>query len=386
MKYKYPLFIGIIVLLSLLYTWYEANKPQEINWKETYSPYDKIPYGTYIAWQSLSQIFLQAKYEQTPLSLYEQLEGFGADTGNVYMVVDWKFNPDETEIPRLLEWVAEGNYLFVAAREISDTLLSFFSLETEIRWEKVRVHLDLAGIPSGEYNFSADYGNYFMRREGFEGTILGYRQDREQADFVSISYGKGDVYFNLNPRAFTNYYVLDSLNGDYYYKALSCLPVNVRSVVWDVHNFMGSGTGSPLEVILHYPALRLALYLLLAGALLYVFFKVKREQRPVPVILPPQNRMLEFVATISGLYFRQKDHYAIAVKEIGFFLEEVRFRYKLRTDELDEDFIRLLAGRAGVDAEETARLVSLIREITEKKQVDESCLKALVKGIECFIK
>ncbi len=70
--------------------------------------------------------------------------------------------------------------------------------------------------------------------------------------------------------------------------------------------------------------------------------------------------MLEFIATVSSLYYKQKEHSAIALKLTDYFLGEVRTRYQLATDRLDEPFILGLSARSGVEEEDTRRLVQLI--------------------------
>ncbi|MDE6452532.1 MAG: hypothetical protein K2L23_09705, partial [Odoribacter sp.] len=181
---------------------------------------------------------------------------------------------------------------------------------------------------------------------------------------------------------------------DYYYKALSVLPANTKKVIWDAYRTqpaMSMPWGSmlwgntPLLVILKYPALKLAWYLMLAGALLYVFFRARREQRPVPVISPPRNRMLEFVSTVSLLYYKKKEHVAVALKRIDFFLDRVRTRYLLSVDVQDDRFVDLLAERSGMDKKQVEALVQLIHRIKTRMQVSESELGRLMKETEPFV-
>lgn len=72
------------------------------------------------------------------------------------------------------------------------------------------------GLVGGKVNFVLD--------SLFQGVILGTLDGEEHSDFVAVPYGKGYCYLNLNPRAFTNFHVLDSAGENYFYKALSYLP------------------------------------------------------------------------------------------------------------------------------------------------------------------
>ena len=125
----------------------------------------------------------------------------------------------------------------------------------------------------------------------FAGEILGENEGDTVPHFIRVPYEKGQLLLNVKPVLFTNHAVLDSVRGDYYYKALSALPVNTEIIIWDAYRTKPP-MPTPLRVILKYPALKLALYLVLAGALLYVLFRIKREQRAVPVILPPKTECL----------------------------------------------------------------------------------------------
>ena len=174
------------------------------------------------------------------------------------------------------------------------------------------------------------------------------------------------------------------MNGDYYQKALSFLPPDAN-VVWDEYLKSGAeGQQTLFRVIFRYPALKWAYILLILGAILYVLFRTKREQRPIPEIRPLENRTLEFVSVVSSLYYKQRDHVAIANKRINSFLEEVRYNYKLRTEELDSSFIDLLSERSGVARGSVEGLIFLIIRIRKTEHVDEDQLRELVRYIELF--
>ena len=386
MKLKNTLLIGLLVILSLLYTWYEANRPQPVDWSETYSPEDKIPYGTYIVHHSLPRLFPQSGITTSRLSVTEGLDRFQAEHQGVYIFISPLFDADPVQVTRLLDWVERGNNLFIAAETIADTLLEVLSLKVEDVYGRDTTRFTFPDFSRKEYVFPTLTSGYFIRGDGFRGITLGVRSHNGQPDFLQLPYGDGRIWLNLNPRAFTNRWVLDTVNGDYYYKALSWIPDQKQTLIWDAYQTMGRlGEQTPLRVILRYPALRVALYLLLACGLLYVFFRAKREQRPIPVVRPPENKMLEFIAMVSSLYYRQSEHSAIALKQIDFFLGEVRRRYYLPTDRLDDQFILLLSERSGVAEEETKELITLIIKIKADPRVTPEMLCQLMKGTDLYI-
>lgn len=384
-KYKSGIFIGFLVFVSLFYTWYIANAPQPLDWSDTYSPEGKNPYDTYIAYHNLPALFPGAEIVFSRYSIQEQLGSLPENQSVSYLFINRTFTATPSEQESLFRFVEKGNSLFIAAETIESSFLETLKLQNEYVYSNPEHSLTCAGLSdSATYRFSGREG-YFVLDSVFKGSVLGKLNENGNPDFVAVPHGKGYFYLNLNPRAFTNYHVLDSAGAGYFYKALSYLPDRGETVVWDAYKTLGRrGEHSLFRVILEYPALRWAFYLLLLGVLVWVVFSVKREQRPIPVILPQENKMLDFVASVSSLYYKQKDHYRIAEKKIEFFLEKIRSYYKVRTDELDANFVRLLAERSGIAESQVKHLVNMIDTIRNTREVDVEKLRELVKATERF--
>lgn len=385
MKYKSGIFIGFLVLVSLFYTWYMANVPQPLNWEDTYSPEGKNPYDTYITYHSLPALFPASKIVFSRHTIKEQVEDLPEGKPVNYLFVNRTFTVNPSERKSLFDFVEKGNFVFIAAETIESSFLDALNLVQEYDYSKSKHVFTCTGVSDSMYRFSGRDG-CFVLDSAFQGVVLGKLDKGECPDFVAVSQGKGYFYLNLNPRAFTNYHVLDSAGEGYFYRALSYLPEQAGIVVWDAYKTLGrKGEHSLFRVILEYPALRWAFYLFLMGALIWVTFSVRREQRPIPVVLPRENKMLDFVASVSSLYYKQKDHYQIAEKRIEFFLERIRSYYKIRTDELDAGFIRILAERSGIAESQVEHLVNMIHSIRTSRNVDVEKLRELVKATERFL-
>ncbi|MDE5612784.1 MAG: hypothetical protein K2I90_12305 [Odoribacter sp.] len=394
MKYKQWIGICLLVLLTFAYAWYETEGPKEVDWSATYSRKDKIPYGTYILYRSLPHLFPEAEIVPANLDLYEELQKVEQVRNTGYISVSAYFKTDGEGAKRLLEWIGRGNWAFIVADKLQDSLLDALGIALDYAETSGAFKLVYGGSKPKMYPGKSGYLPYFKLPSDFSGEVLGRNEQDSMPHFIRIPYRKGQLLLNLKPVLFTNHAVLDSVRGDYYYQALSFLPADTKKIIWDVlsadkGNMVWGAYGTalpktPLWVILRYPALKLALYLILAGALLYVFFRARREQRPVPMMLPPRNRMLEFVSTISLLYYKKGEHVSVALKRIDFFLERVRVRYFLRTDNLNDRFAELLAERSGAEREEVEALVRLICRIRERRQVSEEELKQLMEKTEKY--
>lgn len=67
------LIILFVIAIMAVYTGYEANKPQPIDWSPNFSITEKSPYGTYIIKDALPYLFPEGKVSFARKSVREQL-------------------------------------------------------------------------------------------------------------------------------------------------------------------------------------------------------------------------------------------------------------------------------------------------------------------------
>ena len=139
-----------------------------------------------------------------------------------------------------------------------------------------------------------------------------------------------------------------------------------------------------LSFIMSQPSLKIAWRLLLAGIILYLFFRGKREQRIIPVIKKPENTTIEFAQSISSLYYQEGDPSDLVQKKITYFLDNVRNRYYMDTQQIDEKFAERLYNKSGKDKELVGNIVNSIITFERTKKADDKVLTNLDKWIEKF--
>ena len=120
--------------------------------------------------------------------------------------------------------------------------------------------------------------------------------------------------------------------------------------------------------------------------LIFVIFKGKRTQRIIPVIKPLENSTVEFTKTIGDLYFQTGSYSNIIDKKIKYFLEYIRTKFYLNTQELNEQFITKLSQKSSNSKEDIKKLVDLIVYLKSKNSHTEDELKLLNQSIESFKK
>lgn len=416
----------------------ESSRPQPVNWRPSYTSGDKVPLGAYVLYDNLNELFPGSKISavnQVPVDfLREHDEVIDAN----YLFINDYLVFDETETKYLMEFVERGNKVFISANNaigpLADTLKlevsssRFYAQDAE---DTIRTRLINASFEDRSYVYPREGSyQYFERYDTLRTTVLGEvmpfnvesgyleslfkdedivekpavkrEQDLEedsfknvkfrelqtrktpQVNYVEIKVGKGAFYYNLNPIAYSNYYLL---NGKESYAAASLSYLNNGEIYFDDYGKSGRKVvTSSMRFILSHPSLRWAYYVAILGVILYLLFVSKREQRIVPVVKPLENATVEFTKTIGNLYYQSGDFTSIVEKKIAFFLEKVRSTYYMNTEKLDVQFIKRLATKSNNSLELTQDIINYINSLKAKPLHNEYELKQLNKRIEAFFK
>ena len=141
-----------------------------------------------------------------------------------------------------------------------------------------------------------------------------------------------------------------------------------------------------MRFILQNQALKWAFYVALVSLILFVIFRGKHTQRIIPVVEPLKNATLDFTKTIGDLYYQHGDFTNIITNKIQYFLEQIRSKYYLNTNELSEGFISKLAIKSSNKKEDAKALIDYIVYLKSKSNHTEKDLIQLNKLIESFTK
>lgn len=381
------------ILFVAFWVWYEMYKPKPINWTVTYKKEDKIPYGNKILFEMLPSLFGNKPVRTNYLTVYEDSRA-QSDTVQVienHIFIQREFQLSEAEVIWLLDYVRKGGHVFIAAERIMSPLADSLHLESNFT--------DIFGVDSLGLNFEEQNRRqpypYTFRRGMVTANITSYdttnsqilsRDSENRPTFIRTNYGMGGFYLSVTPKIFTNYNMLYRNNAQYIADALSYMPPN--PVCWQAYYHTGSlNEGSLLRVILQHTALRWALYTFLLGAFAFVIFKGKRTQRIIPIIKPLGNATLEFIQTVSRLYYNKREHQNIALKRILYFEESLRQRYYFSAQEMETpEFAQALSAKSLVSLPEVVALLSLLRRAKNTTSLEESSLVDLSKAIDNFKK
>ena len=382
--------IYLIVFSALLFIYLIAqyNRPKKVNWNDSFDFNEKIPYGSYIFYNHLNDIFPGAKSQTFREPPYNVLNDHAIKTANYLFINTW-VNINEYDYKKLEAFIKNGNNVFISASYFGQELNKKLNIKTasdfkidknERQFHFTNKYLDT----SKKYpidNRINDY--YFLNFDTTKTIVLGANSDKK-VNFLKYNIGKGHLYLHSNPYIFTNYALLDSNDRAYAETSLSFLKNN-KTFILDQYYALGrEENSSSMRVFLKNPSLRWAFYISFFSLVLFVIYEIKRRQRIIPVIDALENSTLGFVNVVGQVYYEQHDNKNITNKKIAYLLEHIRTLYNLKTSVLDDEFIKSLAHKTWIDAGFVEDLIKYVDLLARNENISNAELKKLNKLIEEF--
>lgn len=398
-KSKIILVIFSLVIIGIIIT--EIVRPKPINWRPSYTASSKIPFGCYVLYHELSSIFDNSDIDMVEESVYDVLVDRDKSIGSNYIFINEYINLDKQETNQMLDYVSDGNTIFISATGfggyLADTLNISIESDYNLKEGSTKLSLTHKEFQSKKFDLSRGvYNSHFTSVDSTNTTILGHitylkedfiddkpPQKFRRANFIKTKFGDGHFILNTTPQAYSNFYMLKG-NQDYVSHTFSYLE-DKDVLYWDNYKKAGRAIiNSPMRFVLNQPALKWGYYLMITGVLLFVFFKSKREQRIIPVIEPLKNSSVEFAQAVGSLYNQNKDFTDLINKKLNYFLEYIRSHFHIDTSILNEKTIQVLASKSGKGMEETKNLIEFIIKLKNKTTHNEQDSIELNKKITAF--
>ncbi len=401
MDRRSKIILGIFCAAVLVIIITEIVRPKPINWRPSYTSEDKIPFGCFVLYNELGSLFKNHELKTVEGSLYDMMTRRDSIEQSSYLLINDFIYLDDQESNQLLDYVNQGNSVFIAANQLNgilaDTLNVYTAADYSLQEDTVSLDLTNLKFKGATFEYSRGIDRWrFTSVDTANTTILGHinyvwedplaqkpDEKRHYPNFIKTTFGQGAFYINTAPEAFSNYYMLGG-NENYVENAFSYLK-NKTALYWDDHKKSGRAIiDSPMRFVLNQAALKWAYYLTMAGLLLFVIFRAKREQRIIPVIEPLKNSSVEFAQTVGSLYHQNKDFTDIINKKLNYFFEYLRSRHYIDTNQPIEKLIPDLAAKSGKSLDETKILMEYVHYLKNKGTHSESESIELSKKITAF--
>lgn len=380
----------LIIVLLLVMIALQHYSPKTTDWTEHFNNKKKSPFGMLIFNDIIKQV-CNNNIEYNFEKIYNNKKLNNNNTN--FLLITNNFSSDSIEIHQLINYIKNGNNVFIAAETIDFELLKYLNLK--LKYSNLKQELSLENNKSNNLT-----NNIFKKQDGYKFTrplnqkyfelgsennyqILGTNMN-DHPNFISMKIGEGNIFLNLQPRTFTNYHLLYS-TSEYALNSISYLPTSHTIIDAYYKPFKIINT-SPTKFILSAQPLKIAFYLILFMILLNIVFGVQRRQRIIPVVDPPENKSLEFIQTVGGLYYSSKNHKNISLKLSLQFKEYLYEKYFISDFSFSSQNIQNISEKTGVGKLVMSNILDTINKLNEKENIDENELREFNNHIEIFYK
>jgi len=388
------LFFAAFLLLVIFLTYLEATEPEPVNWTPSYMSDDKIPLGSFVFYDSWKNTE-NWKFEEIDVPPFEKLSD-SLENGTYFFLNNAVYF-DQDELNKLLDWVSNGNHLFISARGISPELLDTLHLENKVfipkndLSSKPQLNFENSALKKeNDFKFKNEFSSlYFHQKDSAQIEVLGKiniqgDEKNSQPNFIRSGFGKGKIYLHNTPEAFGNYFLLSNKNYEYAENILAYMEMGNQVFLDNYYKAGKTYYSSPLYILLSDTRLKWAYYFLLAGCVLFIIFEGKRKQRSIPVVDPLKNQSYEYAKTVGNLYLEEKEYEELISKKVNLFLEYIRLQYKISTKTIDEEFYTLLAAKSGNSVASGKKLFEKIEKLSNNKSAGKSEFYELSEAINNF--
>ena len=376
---------------------------------ETYSSIDKRPFGAYVAYHQLVEMFYRNTVREEKKNFEESWKNID-DTASVYISIASSLYTTDEDVNSIIAYAEKGNSAFFAAGEFNQNLLNELGCKVApvslLQQFSDKPYKNTAIKIKTGHQFDSSRYQYFyfpltakiLKYNSNDTRILGVNENGDP-DFIVVFKGKGRIFLHCEPRAFSNYFLLQKNNYQYLEKAFGYVDAYPEHVYWNnyyakllsqdqaINNRSGRDSSfNSFSTILSYPQLAAAFWLGLIMLLLYILFGIKRRQRIIEIVKPNENTTVTFTETIGRLYLQKKDNKNIADKMITYFNEYIRNNYFLNTNLINDAFITTLSRKSGVPRDKVDSLYRAIDHVHHYPDIDDFKLLSLNGQIQDFFK
>lgn len=408
-------FLNVIVLVLLGTILFSCNKRKKIPpdfWHEQYRSTEDYPYDYKLVTDQLKDLFPKSKvytdvnvggnskksfqelYKYDDYTLednYEYIDSLEDEDPLSIIYVGRGFSPSDKNYSALMHAVAAGNEVFVGAKFFKEGLQSTLNFKVisdgSVKGSELKFKDGTESIPYPNNTLTS----YFELNEEGEYKVLA-TNEMNLPVLVEFKFHYGKFILCCVPKIYTNYFLLKKGKEKAIEKAFLSLHDRDVYITSDTRYYSKSGSQNEkrnsregsLSWLKKQPSLFAAFVYFFVFVVIFLLFKMKRMQRPIPIINQLENSTLKYVNIIGGMYMKNKEYKNLSHKKIKYFLEHIRSKYHLKTTDFNEVFRSSLRERSGASMELVNKVFDEIEAVKKNKNTSQQDLVNLNNLLQRF--
>jgi len=413
----------LIVVLGVLF--YEVKKVPDVKWNAKYDYTDQEPQGLYVFKEVVTRYFegveskVQTEYKDTSatngLYIYGGSMFSKASLDTVLRIANanndvFLFSPSfpydindalEKRIYIKYQYADQVNFQFVQEEQMMDSTLRYKFINNELEYGDKKTYYLLSESSSevyysdNDYEYNDDYEVEEYEYDEAETTEEDYNTELLEgitSETVVIANDSlilmvkfktkegGNIYFHILPEMFFNHSYRQSQMFDYTAEILSHFDPKYITFVNKLPGRELPPTEHPLQFIMSSPPLKAAYYLLVLGMLMYAIFGSKRRQKAIPITDKNENTSLEYIETVSQLFYQQDKHEKLVLHMKNIFYHKMEQKYYLKKDH--PEYLETLAKKSKVPKDDLQFILDRFRNHDDNYKFKAEQLISLNKRLE----
>jgi len=394
---KKNLFFGVIIVLMFLIMYgINRNAPRKFRWEPTYDTRDTQPYGAFV-FDKLLKTSWEEGYTHSYESILDLYSKGDLENANL-LIICADFDIPIYQEKAFFDYLEKGGNILIASSSfrysLSDSLnfylrwnySSYFSSDLSLKQPITSAYLwtssekdSIRNIPKPILNrtFSPNDGDSIGRGN----VSIMATSSEDEAIMLRYEIGEGNLILCSTPLLFTNYAILHDSVNPFIWNALA--PLKGKPLIRTEYygeGRSGDESDSVFRYLLSQPSLKWAFYIVIGALILFMLFTIKRKQKIIPIIKPPENRMLDFVRSISALYLTQNNNADIVLKRYIYWGDALKKRYGIDiiNEQHDKPFIKHFSMKTGMPENDVRSLFLELDAIREHTEVSDTEMMNLI--------
>lgn len=413
-KNRMLLILSVTALAGLLYLGWLLRPRENYLWLKTYEDGLNQPYD-FGMFKALLRQRASESFKTADAPIARVLPDLERDSPVLYLFCGGSLYMSPKDLSALLRFVESGNKALLIAEAVPDTLKQAlyhrFGLQGSGRFNAAAVQVRGYGLDGKAFSFrfrsapkdssTATDWYYYKMSEDSAGAIrepqflqylnaFGDSASAGLPGLIACHMGRGTLYLHSAPVLFSNYALRNKSGFEYLNAVFKNL--EVQTVLYDAYSrtdrpdasVTRRQSDSPLGYILRQDALRMAWYLFLAAACIYLIWGTARRQKVIPLIRRRSNSSVQYAGTLAKLYAERADYGKLCALDMQLFQNNLKQRLRIGGNLSDPEQVRQAALLSGVPQQELEAILRCHERISRKREANARDLTELHNRIAHF--
>lgn len=373
----------ILLLLGVLF--FEIRNIPDVKWQKKYDYEDKEPMGLFVFKEIATRYF-----DNIESKILKEYKDTSASNGLYFY---WHNPYLELNVDSAINIIDKGNDVIIFSELIPYTLNDIIenSYTSEYQFsDTVRFNFtndNLAFDSTIVYQFVDE--EFATRIEKYQ--LLSPNNDYDDENYlvsvndslllmVLIPFEKGNLYFHILPKMFFNYSYRQPQMFDYTQSILTYFDPDHIVFLNALTNIERPPNEHPLQFIMSSPPLKTAYYLFVIGLFLYAVFEGRRKQKSIPITDKNENTSLEYIETVSQLFYQQNQHEKLVAHMKSIFFHKMEQKYFIKKD--NPEYLAILTKKSKIPKSDLIYILDRFQNLDENYTFKGDQLVGLNKRLE----